>query len=284
MKKIFALILSIILTVCLVACNSGSASSSAPDSSLANSTSAPDSGSAGSSGTPALDAIRESGKLRLLTEATFPPFEYTKGSGYAGVDIDIGQALADKLGVELEVIDMNFDLLVDALNADKGDFIAAGMSVTEERKEVVNFTKEYLVNGLMVILPSDSTAASFEDLAGKVIAVQEATTGDFLAVERIDTADTNILRFKSAVEAGNSVLNGKADAAVLDKLPSQTIVNGSNGKGKLMPGVYEEELTAIAVKKDKEDLLAFINETLDELEAAGKIQEFIDLHMVEALE
>lgn len=237
------------------------------------------------SATPtSLERIKAAGKIVLLTNATFPPFEYIEGNGFAGVDIDIGQAIADKLGVELEVIDMNFDILPDALNADKGDFVAAGMTITEEKKQVVNFTKEYVVNGLMVIIPIDSEYKNFDDLAGLKIAAQEATTGDYFATDNIDTPDENVLRFKGMVEAGQSVISGRADAAIIDKLTAQSIVAASPDKIKLMEGVLEEEMTAIAVKKGNDDLLEFIQDVLDELESQGKIQEFIDHHMVAALD
>jgi len=288
MKKISVLMLSFILLFSLTACSGGTSgngdSDPAGEASEAAATDSTDN-TESTSETPTLDAIRESGTLVLLTNATFPPFEYVVGvDSYAGVDIDIGQVLADKLGVELQVIDMNFDLLTEALNGGKGDFIAAGMSVKEERKEAVDFTNEYLVNGLLVMLPADSTATSLDDLAGMKVSVQQGTTGDDFASANIDTDDSNILRFKSAVEAGNAVVTGKADAAILDKLPAESLVNSSDGAAKLMADVYEEELTAIAVRKGEEDWLEFINETLAELAESGQLQEFIDHHMVAAME
>ncbi len=282
-KKVLALLMCVTLVIGLAACGSAddtdsAGSDSSADESSDNEDSSDDTETEAEG--EAIAAIKEAGKIVLLTEATFPPFEYLEGTEYAGIDIDIGEEIADRLGVELEVLDMNFDLLTDALNSDKGDFIAAGFSVSESRKEVVDFTEEYVKSGLMVVLPADSEYTSLEDLAGLSIAVQESTTGHFFAEDNIDNC--SILAFKSTVEAGAAVRTGKCDAAVIDVLPAESIVRGSSDELKIMEDVYEEEATAIAVKKGNDDLLAFIQEVLDDMEESGKLQESIDYHLENA--
>ena len=228
-------------------------------------------GAAAQSATPTLDAIKEKGKIIMMTNATFPPFEYIKDTKFAGIDVDLSQMIADKLGVELEVIDMDFGLLIEALKGGKGDFVAAGMTFTPERQEHIDFSMIYITNGLLVIVPADSSIKALADLEGKKIAVQEATTGDIWAGEHI----------KGAVEAGNAVANGKADAAVMDKLPAESMVKNSGGKLALLEEMASAEDTAMGIAKGKEDLVAFINEVLKEAIDSGALQASIDKHMVE---
>ena len=229
--------------------------------------------------TPTLDAIKAKGKIVMMTNATFPPFEYIKDTKFAGIDIDLSQMVADKLGVELEVLDMDFGLLIEALKGGKGDFVAAGMTLTEERQEQIDFSMVYIKNGLLVIVPTGSEITKLSDLAGKKIAVQESTTGDIWASDNIQGAVMQ--QYKSAVDAGNAVASGKADAAVMDKLPAESMVKNANGALALLDEMASEEDTAMGVAKGKEDLVAFINDVLQEAIDSGAMQASIDKHMVE---
>ncbi len=229
--------------------------------------------------TPTLDAIKAKGKIVMMTNATFPPFEYIKDTAIAGIDIDLSQLVADKLGVQLEVVDMDFGLLIEALKGGKGDFVAAGMTVTAERQEQIDFSTVYFISGLLVIVPQDSPIKVLADLEGKKIAVQESTTGDIWASENIK--DASLQQFKSAVEAVNSVQNGKADACVMDKLPAQSMVKNSEGKLTLLEEIAAAENNAMGIAKGKEDLVTFINEVLQEAIDSGVLQASIDKHMVE---
>ena len=236
-------------------------------------------GAAAQSATPTLDAIKEKGKIIMMTNATFPPFEYIKDTKFAGIDVDLSQMIADKLGVELEVIDMDFGLLIEALKGGKGDFVAAGMTFTPERQEHIDFSMIYITNGLLVIVPADSSIKALADLEGKKIAVQESTTGDIWAGENIKGAV--LQQYKGAVEAGNAVAGGKADAAVMDKLPAESMVKNSGGALALLEEMAAAEDTAMGIAKGKEDLVAFINEVLKEAIDSGALQASIDKHMVE---
>ena len=229
--------------------------------------------------TPTLDAIKAKGKLVMMTNATFPPFEYIKDTQFAGIDIDLSQMVADKLGVELEVVDMDFGLLIEALKGGKGDLVAAGMTLTEERQQQIDFSMVYVKNGLLVITAAGSDIKTLEDLAGKKVSVQEATTGDIWAGENIQ--GVNLQQYKSAVEAANAVATGKADACVMDKLPAESIVKNNEGKLALLEQMASEEDTAMGIAKGKEDFVAFVNEVLQEAIDSGALQASIDKHMVE---
>ncbi len=250
-KKIGALALSMLMLISLVA-------------------------SAGSA-TPSIDAIKAKGKLVMLTNASFPPFEYISAEGEpVGVDIDLSQAIADKMGVELQVVDMDFDLLIDSLKNGKGDLVAAGMTARPDRAEIIDFSTVYISMGLKVILPAGSEITSFDQLDGKKIAVQEATTADIYAQENYPKA--KILSFKSAIDAGNAVKSGNADAAIMDLLPAEYMTANSE-EITLMDDLLAAEETAMGVAKGNEDFLALVNETLEELMENGKLQEYFDSHM-----
>lgn len=226
----------------------------------------------------AIEAIKERGKLVLLTEATFPPFEYgdsSEGSvdGVNGVDIEFGKMLAAKLGVELEVINLDFNTLIDALNAGKGDLIAAGMGIKPEREEVVDFSIPYYDNALYIIVPASSDITSVDGLKGKTISVQQGTTGDDYAAT---IENTKLLQFKGMVEAGISVSTGKADASIMDLLPA-TVITKNQPSLKLIDQPLSSEKTALAVPKGS-DLLELLNEMVTEVQNSGQLQKWFDSH------
>ncbi len=232
-----------------------------------------------------VEAIKEKGELVLLTESGFPPFEYADNSkdavdGVNGVDIEFGKALAEKLGVTLKVVDMDFDSLTLALDTNKGDIIAAGMTNTPERAEVVSFSKTYFDNGLFILLPKGSDIKSIDDLKGKKVAVQQGTTGDIFA-QKIDGAE--VLQFKGMVEAGMAVENQKADASVMDILTAEILVSNSS-KLEILKNSVESEETAIAVAKGNDELLDIINELLTELQSDGTLEKWFDEHFKSLLD
>lgn len=268
-KKLIALSLTALIVIGLTACG-GTASTPVNASSSAQSP-------ADASKTPTIDAIKANGKLVVLTNASFPPFEYISSTGeIVGVDIDSAQAIADKLGVSLEMVDMDFDLLIDALKNGKGDLVAAGMTARPDRAEIIDFSIIYISMGLKVIVPANSDIKSFDQLDGKKIAVQEATTADIYAQENYKNA--TILSFKSAIDAGNAVKTGNADAAIIDLLPAEYMAANSS-EIVLMDDLLSAEDTAMGVAKGKEDLLAVVNETLKELMESGKLDQSFDFHM-----
>lgn len=282
MKKI-ALILALVMLFVFAGCASTApaASSAAPASSEAASSAAASS-EAASSAAPAaqgakLDAIKKAGKLVMLTNAQFPPFEYVGDDNKpTGVDIEVAQAIAKDLGVELEVVDMNFDLLIDSLKAGKGDVILAGMTIKPERLEQVDFSKEYVKSAQYIIIKSGSGVTA-DKLDGLTIAVQEGTTGDFYTADNIKAKE--VLRFKSGLEAGSALTSGKCDAVIIDKLPAEKIAANSSGKLEVLPKALTEESYAIAVAKENKDLLEAVNASLDKLIADGTVDKLIVKHM-----
>ncbi len=234
--------------------------------------------------TPNLDKIKQDGVIIMLTNAAFPPFEYLADelddNGNAkviGVDADIAAEIAADLGVKLEIVDMDFDSIVMAVQQGKGDFGAAGMTVRPDREEMVNFTIKYVKSAQYVLVKADDTSITCaEDLKGKVIGVQMGTTGDFYASDEIEGA--TVVPYNDAVTASLDLANGRIDAVITDELPAKNIA-ASNERLVVLDLVLTEEEYAIAVAKEKVDLLAAINMTLLRLQQEGKIESFINTHM-----
>lgn len=239
-----------------------------------------------------VDAIKEAGKLTMYTNAEFPPFEYMEGTEVKGVDVDIAQAIADKLGVKLEIHNVKFDTIIGSIQSGKGSIGAAGITVTDERKESVDFSIEYTTSKQYIIVPVDSTVAKIEDLAGMSIGVQLGTTGDFIITDEINGTEegkgvlqdtgASVTTYNSAADAAIALNSGKIQAVVIDKLPAE-IVAGNYENLKAIELVYAdgsntEESYAICVAKGNESLLIVINEVIEELKANGKIDEFIITH------
>ncbi len=226
----------------------------------------------------AINQIKENGKLVMLTNAEFPPYEYLGADGsVVGIDPDIAQAVADKIGVPLEIEHMDFDGLIPALVAGKGDFVAAGMTVDPERAQSVDFSDTYADAKQMIIVnKADPKVSGEDDLAGKAIGVQLGTTGDLWVTDNVDGVD--VRQFKSGLEAAMDLKNGRLDAVVLDKLPAESIV-ANNDDLELVDMTSTDEQYAIAVNKGNEGLLKVINETIAELQKDGKIEEFTATHV-----
>ena len=179
-----------------------------------------------------VDAIKKAGVITMYTNAEFPPFEYMKGSDVVGVDVDIAKAIADSLGVKLEIKNVKFDTIIASIQSGKGSFGAAGMSVTEEREEQVDFSVKYITSKQYIILKEDSTVTKIEDLAGKKIGIQTGTTGDFIISDEVNgkkddndkdvkgvLQDTgaSVANYNNALEASQALMSGKIDAVVIDK-------------------------------------------------------------------
>ncbi|MFV0353386.1 MAG: transporter substrate-binding domain-containing protein [Oscillospiraceae bacterium] len=220
-------------------------------------------------------------KLVMLTNASFPPFEYVKDGTVQGVDAEIAALIAQEMGKELEIVDMDFDLIVAGVKGGKGDIGVAGMSISEERLEQVTFSVPYVDSVLIIVVPVGSDIKSPADLAGKTIAVQEGTTADLF----VNNADNGVnakevLSFKNAVTAGTTVAEGKADAAVIDNLTGENVVSQMSDKLEILPEELGHEQYAIAMAKDApQELVDAVNKVLTKLVEDGTVDELITKHM-----
>jgi len=217
---------------------------------------------------------QKTGKTALImgTNAEFEPFEYRENDKIVGFDVEVANEIAADLKTDLTIEDMAFDSLITALTSGKVDMVVAGMSVTDERKEKVNFSKPYYSASQVIIVKADgSKVAAAADLGGKKVGVQEGTTGDLYVTDEVK--GTEVLRFKKAVDAATELKNGKIDAVVLDEKPAQKIVE-QNPDLKILKEALTKEEYAIAVAKENTKLLESINKTLDRLASEGKFDQF----------
>lgn len=268
MKKIVAFALAALMMLSMAACGASGSGSSAASSAPA---------SEEADGTSIVDEIQEKGVLTMMTATGFPPFEYLGEDGApAGVDIDLAQLIADELGVELEVLDMDFNLLIESLKSGKGDLIAAGMTATPERAEQIDFSITYTLNGLILLIPKGSDIQSAEDLAGKTVTVQESTTAHVYAQEELGIEP---LAFKNANECASAVMGGKADAAILDKVPAQTLAMANPDKLETVDELLTEEEMAMGVAKGNEDLLEVVNSVLQKAIDDGTVDALTQTHL-----
>lgn len=226
--------------------------------------------------TPTVDAIKEAGKLVMLTNAGFAPYEFLgPDNNIVGVDVEIANAIAAELGVELEIVDMDFDAIIFALQSGKGDLGVAGMTNTPERAETVDFSINYVDTNQMIIVPEGSDITGPEGLAGKTIGVQMGTTGDLFVTDNIEGA--NVQRYKTGPDAGAELAAGKLDAVVIDAGPAAQIAGANAGLMVLeTPATPEPEQYAIAIAKGEEDLKAVVDSVLEKLIADGQVQAWID--------
>ena len=230
MKKFLALTLSLAMALSLAACGgSGSGSaSSAPAASSGVSSSAGDAGSStGSTSTPAELTTVEAGKLIMSTNAAFPPYEMTDDSGnVVGIDAEIAGAIADKLGLELVIDDMDFDAAQLAVQQGKSDICMAGLSVTEDRLLVMDFSDSY-ATGIQVVIVPEGSDVTLDNLGEQLIGTQRATTGNIYCTD--DYGEDHVIAYDDGIVAVQDLLNGKVDAVVIDKAPAQEFVAANPG-------------------------------------------------------
>ena len=218
----------------------------------------------------------EPGVLTMGTNATFPPYEYKDGDDVVGIDAEIAQALADKLGLQLEIVDMDFDSLVASVQSGKIDMSLAGMTVTEERKQNVDFTDSYATGVQVIIVKEDSDIASADDLEGKLIGVQQGTTGHLYCSD--DFGEDNVIPYANGATAVQALLQGKVDCVVIDQEPAKAFVEANEGL-KILETAYTTEDYAAAVSKDNPALTAALNKALQELKDDGTIQGILDKYI-----
>ena len=257
----------------LTACGgSASTASSAAASSVAASSEA-----ASTSAAAAELTTVEAGKLTMATNATFPPYEMTTDSGeFEGIDIDTAKAIAEKLGLELQIDDMDFDAALLSVQQGKADIVMAGVTVTDERKAVMDFSDSYATGIQSIIVPNDSDIASPDDLAGKKIGTQRGTTGYIYCSD--DFGDDAVVAYDNGLTAVQALNNGQVDAVVIDNAPAKEYVAANPGL-KILDTAYAQEDYAIGVAKGNTELLNAINGALEELQADGTLQSIVDKYI-----
>lgn len=266
-KKMISILLTAGMAVSMAAC--GSKPKEAQDETVE--TEAAGTESAGAEG----EAQEEGSTLVMATNAEFPPYEYREGEEIVGIDADIAKAIADNLGMTLEIEDMAFDSILVAVQSGKADIGVAGMTVTEDRLKNVNFSDTYAEAAQVIIVKEDSEIASPDDLTGKTVGVQLGTTGDIYAD---DIEDGTVERYNKGFEAVQSLLQDKIDAVIIDREPAKVFVSQNEGL-KILDEAFTEEEYAIAMSKDNDELLEKINGALKELKESGELQEIIDKYI-----
>ena len=290
MKKFFAMALSCALCLSMLAGCGDSAASSAATSEAA--TAAPTEAATEASAkdeTPAVEAGSTAeaaaadfttvadGKLHMATNATFPPYESIADDGtFEGIDVDIAGKIAEKLGLELVVDDMEFGSIITSVQTGKEDIALAGLTVTDERKQNVDFTDSYATGVQVVIVPEDSDIKSIDDLQGKLIGCQESTTGYAYCSD--DYGEDMVTAFPSGTNAVQALLTGKIDAVVIDKQPAEAYVAQNEGL-KILDTEYVTENYAIGVSKDNTALREAVNNALKELIDDGTVQALLDQYI-----
>lgn len=264
MKKLtLALAALLLATFVLAGCSGGTAS-------------APPAGSDQSAETASSTAPAAGGTLVMATEATFPPYEYMEGTEIIGVDVDIAKEIAKAMGKELVIEEMPFDAVIAAVSSGKADFGAAGISVTPEREEQVDFSIEYATSKQVILTMKDSGISVDTDLNGKVVGVQLGTVADLALTD--DYPEVQVERYNKYTDAVSDLVAGRLDAIVLDSLPAESLKTMDENlvvsDNELFTDVY-----AICVKKGNTELLNAINEVLQKLLDEGKIEQFTTEHL-----
>lgn len=282
-KLSLVLVIVLVISMLLIACSHSagdkdieSSDNLTDDQSSDASTDGNDDSASSGDMSETMKKIKDEGKIILGTNAEFPPFEMRSGEKAIGVDIEISQAIADKLGVELVIEDMDFDGLISALNAKSIDFIAAGYTVDPERGEQVLYTDTYFKAVQRIMVKDGNTEiTNVDDLIDKSVGVQTSTTGDYLTDDIIGE-DGEVVHYKSHMEAAIDLKSGRLDAVIVDDLPGEIIVSQNEGLKLLEGKASDDEEYAMAVRKEATDLQELIDEVLAELKENGQIDDWVE--------
>ena len=275
MKKVSALILALAMcTAMLTACGGGNSNTTASNGSAAPAptTSATTSEAGADEG---YKLVKE-GTLIMATNAQFPPYEYYDGQDIIGIDADIAKAIADKMGLELKIEDMEFDSIITSVQNGKADLGLAGMTVTPDRQKNVDFSDSYANGVQSVIVKEDSTIAKIDDLKGKKIGVQLSTTGDLYAAEKY--GKDAVQQYNKGSDAVMALTQGQVDAVIIDNEPAKSFVEANTGL-KILDAEFANEDYAACISKDNAGLTKAVNKALAELKADGTLQKIVDKYI-----
>ena len=252
MKKIIAIILTALLLVSMAACSGGN------------------------------DGMTlEKGKLIMSTNAEFPPYEMTTDDGgFAGIDIEIAQAIAKKLGLELVIDDMDFDGALMAVQQGKSDMVMAGVTVNPDRQKVMDFSNSY-ATGIQVVIVKEGSDVTMDNLGDKLIGTQRGTTGYIYASDSPENGgygEDHVVAYDSGITAVQALMNGQVDAVIIDNAPAQEFVKANPGL-TILEGEWALEDYAIGFAKGNTELQEAVNKALAELIADGTVQKIIDKYI-----
>ena len=271
-KKMLIIALSMMMVLALAACGGSSSGGDAEE------------------GGGKLAEIQEKGKIVVCTDAAWAPFEYIgEGGEPAGIDIEIANAIAEELGVELEVSNIAFDTIPTALTNGDADLALACITITDERKEQMAFTDPYTTVMQYIVVTADSEIATMDDLAGKMIGTHLGTTGDFLVSDEIDGGvlkDTGAQnnQYKALPDAAEELKSGTLQGIVCDSVLAENLVKANGDALKCFPVAYadgsapDEENIGAAMAQGDEEFTAKINEIVQKLASEGKIDEWFVQH------
>ncbi|MDR1018411.1 MAG: basic amino acid ABC transporter substrate-binding protein [Lachnospiraceae bacterium] len=222
------------------------------------------------------ESTSEKKTLVMATNAEFPPYEYYEGKKIVGIDAEIAAGIAKEMGMKLKIEDMAFDSIIASVNSGKADFGAAGMTITEDRKQSVDFTQTYAKSTQVIIVKKDSKVTKPDDLKGKKVGVQLGTTGDLYAG---DIKDATIERYNKGFEAVQSLIQGKVDAVIIDQQPAKEFVKDASSNLKILDEAFTNEEYAMAVKKGNKDLLDKMNAALTKMKNDGSLDKIINKYI-----
>lgn len=267
MKKLLALLMAMALVLSLAACGGTKEE--------------PKESTAAESGATGVTTVTE-GELHMATNAAFPPYEMVADDGsFEGIDVEIATAIAEKLGLTLVVDDMDFSSVITSVQTGKEDMAMAGLTVTDERKENVDFTDSYSTGIQVVIVTEDSDIASIDDLDGKQIGCQEATTGYIYCSDSVENGgygEDAVTPFPNGANAVEALKTGKVDCVVIDSQPAKEFVAQNEGL-KILDTEFAVEDYAIGVNKENPELRDAINAALQELISDGTVQSILDKYI-----
>ena len=278
MKKILAMTMALAMMLSLAACGKKDEPSVSGSTSTSNGSSVSTSASNGADFTTVT-----AGKLTMSTNASFPPYEMVADDGsFEGIDVEVAGAIAEKLGLELVVDDMGFDAALQAAQTGKSDMVMAGVTITEERQAVMDFSDSYANGVQVVIVKEDSSIQTVDDLANaNMIGCQMGTTGYIYCSDTPDNGgygEDHVTPYDDGAAAVQALVNGQVDAVVIDNMPAQEYVAANPGL-KILDTEFANEDYAIGVAKGNTALLDAINGALAELKADGTLQSIVDKYI-----
>ena len=274
MKKVLCLALGLAMSLSLLAACSGGGSASPSPSASAPAPSASDPAESG------LTTV-EAGKLHMSTNAAFPPYEMVKDDGtFEGIDVEVAGAIAQKLGLELVVDDMGFDAALLAAQNGQSDIVMAGVSVTPDRQEVMDFSDSY-ATGIQVVIVKEGSDVTMDNLGEKMIGCQKATTGYLYASDTPENGgygEDHVIAYETGALAVEALKNGQVDCVIIDNEPAKAYVAANEGL-TILETPWVEEDYAIGMKKGNTALLEAVNAAMTELKADGTFQAIVDRYI-----